>query len=98
MLLEDIDIIHAVTKTGSFSQAAKELHLSRPALPKRDLIPLDVNKVIELNAARGDLDPLPETIADLNLEGVADLVGRNSLSMKHETAEDLIRATRNDMG
>lgn len=35
MLLEDIDIILAVTKTGSFSQAAKELHLSRPALSQK---------------------------------------------------------------
>lgn len=90
----DVRQLDGMPDPGSVNPA----FIAKAALPKRDLIPLDVNKVIELNAARGDLDPLPETIADLDLEGVADLVGRNSLSMKHETAEDLIRATRNDMG
>lgn len=64
---------------------------------RRELIPFDVDKAIELNADRGELPNLFEKAADVT-EIPEGIVFRNGLSMKHGSASELMRATRNDLG
>lgn len=64
---------------------------------RRELIPFDVDKAIELNADRGELPNLFEKATDVT-EISEGIVFRNGLSMKHGSASELMRATRNDLG
>lgn len=73
-------------------------YIFKPHGEKKKLVSFDVQRILELNADRGDdLEALYEdSEAVRNIpEG---LITRDSLQMVHETAEDLMRATQNDMG
>ena len=63
---------------------------------KTPLLPYDAAEAIALNQQRGDLGTLYESEEDLASfdEGT---IRRNELRMKHGTAVELMRATRNDM-
>ncbi|WP_139650604.1 4Fe-4S dicluster domain-containing protein [Raoultibacter phocaeensis] len=64
---------------------------------RKELVPFDVGKIIELNANRGDLPRLFEEGVEVT-EIPEGIVLRNDLKMKHSSADDLMRATRNDLG
>ena len=63
---------------------------------KQPLVPYDAEEAIALNRQRGDLGTLFESPEDLSSfdEGT---VRRDELRMKHGTAVEFMRATRNDM-
>jgi anaerobic dimethyl sulfoxide reductase subunit B (iron-sulfur subunit) len=69
----------------------------KPHAPKRQLVVYDVKKALELLMKRGTLPPVytsPEDVTNIS-EGA---VGRDRLVIKHESAADLMRNTRNDEG
>lgn len=69
----------------------------RPLAPREDLVPFDDAKVLALNADRRDLPPLYESAEDV-VDFPGEIMLRGSLRMKHATADELMRATRNDLG
>jgi anaerobic dimethyl sulfoxide reductase subunit B (iron-sulfur subunit) len=77
-------------------EATSPAYLIWPQRAKEQLLPYDVDRAIELNRLRGDLGTMFESPDDLAATEVG-LVGRDRLIMKHDTVEDLLRATRNDM-
>ena len=69
----------------------------KPMREKTKLIPFDEKKVIELNAQRDGLPALFDDEADVT-DIPEGLVFKDRLRMNNETAEDLMRATANDLG
>ena len=69
----------------------------KPLQPKQSVIPLDVDRLMELQKRRGTLPDTFEDVSDVTEipEGVRF---RDSLHMKNLTAEEVMRATRNDLG
>ncbi len=69
----------------------------RPRQPKRQLIPYNARRALELMMRR---DPLPSIFSSPS--EVADIpegmVGRNKFVIKHASANELMRCTRNDEG
>lgn len=61
------------------------------------LVPYDSEKALVLFMRRDPLPPLFSSLTDIT-EIPEDLVGRNKLRIKHPSAEDLLRCTRNDEG
>ncbi|WP_417143821.1 4Fe-4S dicluster domain-containing protein [Raoultibacter massiliensis] len=77
--------------------ALKSAMVFKGLAERKELIPFDAEKVIRLNADRGELPKLFEEVADVT-EVPEGIVLRNVLAMKHDSADDLMRATRNDLG
>lgn len=71
-------------------------YLIWPQREKTALIPYDADKAIELNQQRGHLGTMFESPEDLSTFDTGT-ISRNELQMKHGSAEELMRATRNDM-
>jgi len=71
--------------------------LTRPLKQHKKLIPFDEEKVIALNAQRGELPALFSSEDEVALipEGI---MYRNGLRMKSSTVEELMRATLSDLG
>jgi len=69
----------------------------KPAAAKRQILPYDASRALELLMRR---DPLPEVYP--SPAAVTDIppgiVGRDKLIIKHKSAAELLRATRNDDG
>ena len=69
----------------------------KPHARKRQLVPYNAERVLELLMSRDPLPPIftsPAEVTDIP-EGI---IGRSELVLKHESAEDLMRHTRNDEG
>ncbi len=79
------------------SQVTKPSVLFKAHGEKRRLVPYDSKKALQLFMRRDPLPPLFSSLSDItNIpEG---LVGRDKLEIKHSSAEDLMRCTRNDEG
>ena len=77
-------------------EATKPAFLIWNPREKTPLLPYDAAEAIALNQQRGDLGTLYESEEDLASfdEGT---IRRNELRMKHGSAVELMRATRNDM-
>ncbi len=75
----------------------KPAFIVKPHDEKKDLIPFDKEKVIQLMQKRGELGNVFEDIRDI-MEDNSELIGRRKLKMKHDSAEELMEATQNDMG
>lgn len=69
----------------------------RPQSEKRQVVPYDAERALELLAKRDPLPPVFTSAADVT-EIPEGLVGRNQLCIKHDTTDDLMRCTRNDEG
>lgn len=69
----------------------------KPMPERLNLIPFDEEKVLRLNAQREGLPNLYEEEAELT-DIPEGLMFRNGLRMKHDSLDDLLRATRNDLG
>ena len=76
---------------------------TRPAIvfkchtTKRQLVPYDAERALELLMRRDPLPPIYTTSREVT-EIPEGLVGRAELVIKHTSAEDLMRRTRNDEG
>jgi anaerobic dimethyl sulfoxide reductase subunit B len=98
--LEDLKKIYGETRDLEDlpdSRATKPGILCRARMEKRQLVPYPPEKALELFMRR---DPLPQIFTSLSeiKEIPADTVGRDKLVIKHESAADLMRFTRNDEG
>ncbi len=71
--------------------------LFRARRPKRQLVPYDSQKALSLFMKRDPLPPVFNTLSDVT-DIPAGLVGRGELILKHTSAEELLRRTRNDEG
>lgn len=72
-------------------------YIFKPSDPKKKLIPYDSEKAIALSKKRGNLGTLFEDVEDVK-NFPEDAVRRNKLQMKYASTEELMRATRNDIG
>ncbi len=72
-------------------------YIFKPLNPRKELVPFDVDKVIELNKGRGEAAKIFEDSHEVTAlpKGI---VVRNTLRMKHASAEELMKATQNDLG
>lgn len=79
------------------SQATKPAILFKPHSKKRQLVSYDARRALELMMKR---EPLPQVLASLAdvIEIPQGTVGRNELVIKHKSAAELMRRTRNDEG
>lgn len=68
-----------------------------PSVPKRQLVPYDGEKAVRLIMRRDPLPAIFTSPADLT-DVPAGTVGRSELVIKHGSAEELMRYTRNDEG
>lgn len=95
-LIEKYGDVRYVSGMEISPEITKPAYLFWNQREKEPLVPYDAKRAIELNADRENLAPLYEDASELTdiKEGV---VGRDKLVMKHESAADLMRATRNDM-
>ncbi len=79
------------------SRTTKPAVVLRPHAGKRQLVPYNAERALELLMRR---DPLPQVFtsaADI-MEIPRGTIGRNELVIKHKSAADLMRHTRNDEG
>ncbi len=79
------------------SEITKPSMVFKPLKARKDLVPFNVEKVLALNADRGELPSLFEDVRAV-IDIPEGLVLRGELKMKHDSAESLMRATRNDLG
>ncbi len=79
------------------SSETKPAIVFKPHNQKRQLIPYDSGRALELLMRRDPLPPVFTSIADVT-EIPEGIVGCNRLVIKHRTAEDLMLRTRNDEG
>lgn len=72
-------------------------YIFKPSAPKQQLLPYDSEKAIKLSQKRGNLGTLYEDVEDVkNIQ--ENTVKRNKLQMKYDSTEEMMRATRNDIG
>ena len=64
---------------------------------KRQLVPYNADRALELLMTRDPLPPVFTSVADVT-EIPEGIIGRSELVIKHASAEDLMRRTRNDEG
>lgn len=79
------------------SRTAKPAIVFKPRADKRQLVPYDAERALELMMRRDPLPPVfasPDDVTEIR-EGT---VGRRGLVIKHESATDLMRCTRSDEG
>jgi len=79
------------------SDTTRPAVIFKPHAPKRKLIAYDVSRARELLRERDPFPSLFPSAADL-VEIPEGLVGRDELVIKHPSAKDLMRRTRNDEG
>ena len=79
------------------SQTTKPSVVFKPSTGKRQLVPYDAERALELLMSRDPLPPVFASPADVT-EIPAGIIGRGELVIKHASAEDLMRRTRNDEG
>ena len=79
------------------SRTTRPAVLFKPHLAKRRLVPYDTRRIIELMMERDKLPALFVSSDDV-MEIPPGTVGRDCLVIKHETADELLRYTRNDEG
>lgn len=79
------------------SQTTSPAVVFQPHAPKRQLVPYDAGRALELLAKRDPLPPVYTSAADVT-EIPEGLVGRSKLVIKHHSTDDLMRWTRNDEG
>ena len=79
------------------SRTTKPSIVFKPRREKRLLLPYDTEKALRLLMRRDPLPPIFTSLADIR-EIPEGLVGRDQLLIKHSSAEDLLRSTRNDEG
>ncbi|MFC2039722.1 FAD-dependent oxidoreductase [Chloroflexota bacterium] len=78
-------------------EITKPVLVVKPHKPKKQLIPYDSNKALELMMKRDNLPPIfksPKDAIDIN----TTVVGRSKLILKHKSMSELERLTRNDEG
>ncbi len=79
------------------ADVTKPCFIVKPHSPKKDLIPYDRNKALELMQTKGELGNVFASIEDVTqLE--KGVVPRTALKMKHASSKELMDATRNDIG
>lgn len=79
------------------SAATKPAVIFKPHAAKRQLVPYDAPRAFQLLGKRDPLPSLFHAERDL-VEIPKGMVGRSELVIKHPSAEDLMRRTRNDEG
>ncbi len=79
------------------SRTTKPAVVFKPHARKRQLVPYDTGRALELLMRRDPLPPVFTSAADL-LEIPGGTIGRNGLVIKHKSAADLMRHTRSDEG
>ena len=79
------------------SETTKPAIVVKPHAPKRQLVPYDAERALELMMKREPLPPIFTAVTDVS-EIPEGIVGRGELVIKHESADDLMRRTRNDEG
>ena len=79
------------------SRTTKPSVVFRTRHEKRRLVPYDAKKALRLFMRRDPLPPIFTSLSDVE-EIPENLVGRSRLVIKHASAEDLLRWTRNDEG
>jgi hypothetical protein len=79
------------------SQTTKPSVVFKPHAEKRQLVPYNTKRALELLMRREPLPPIFNSPADV-LEIPEGIVGRSKLVVKHESAADLMRHTRSDEG
>ncbi|MFC1983116.1 4Fe-4S dicluster domain-containing protein [Chloroflexota bacterium] len=85
--LEDMPSSHTISPSVVF----------KPHYGKRQLVPYDSKKVMKLLLKRDPLPPLMTGVDELT-KVPREIIGRISLLIKHKSAEELMRCTRNDEG
>lgn len=79
------------------SRTTKPSIVFKPHSPKRQLVPYDGQRAVELLMRRDPLPPVFTSPGDVT-NVPAGLVGRSEFVIKHESADDLMRRTRDDEG
>jgi anaerobic dimethyl sulfoxide reductase subunit B (iron-sulfur subunit) len=79
------------------SQTTEPAVLFKPHTEKRQLVPYNAERALELLMRRDPLPPLFNSPADV-IEISKGRIGRDELVIKHPTADDLMRRTRSDEG
>lgn len=79
------------------SQHTEPAVVFKPAREKRQVVPYDAGRALELLKER---DSLPQIFAASSevMDIPRGVVGRDGLAIKHDSVDDLMRATRNDDG
>lgn len=72
-------------------------YVFKPHRPRQHFVPLDPVKVTELQMQRGDMGMIVEDSSDISAPDPR-ILGRSKLVMKNATAEEVMAATRNDLG
>ena len=76
---------------------SKPAYIVSPNAPKKDLIPYDKEKAMELMTKRGYLGNVYDDVKELHDFDPA-AVGRHSLRMKFNNQAEMMEATKNDQG
>jgi anaerobic dimethyl sulfoxide reductase subunit B (iron-sulfur subunit) len=79
------------------SRSTKPSIVFKPHAAKRQLVPYDTERALELLMRRDPLPPIFASAADVT-DIPEGMLGRCELVIKHESAEDLMHRTRNDEG
>jgi anaerobic dimethyl sulfoxide reductase subunit B (iron-sulfur subunit) len=79
------------------SQTTDPAVLFKPHTEKRQLVPYNAERALELLMRRDPLPPLFNSPTDVT-EISKGTIGRDELVIKHPTADDLMRRTRCDEG
>ena len=79
------------------SRTTRPCILFKARREKQRLVPYDSEKALKLFMRRDPLPPVFTSTSDMT-EIPEGLVGRGKLVIKHPSAEDLLRCTRNDEG
>lgn len=82
---------------GMPNPSTKPAYIVKPNDPKKQLVPYDSEKALNLMRVRGDMGLVFDKIDDVkDTSGVKR--NKNSFKMKHRSAAAVIDATRNDIG
>ncbi len=79
------------------SRTTKPAVVFKPHVEKRQLVPYNAQRALELLMRRDPLPPVFTSIADV-VDIPKGLIGSSELVIKHGSADDLMRRTRNDEG
>ena len=79
------------------SRTTKPAIVVKPHTEKRQFVPYNAERAVELLMTRDPLPPIYASTADVT-EIPEGMIGRGELVIKHESAEELMRCTRNDEG
>jgi len=79
------------------SRITKPAVVFKPHAAKQQLVPYDAQKALELMMRRDPLPPVFNSISDVT-EIPEGMVGRDKLVIKHKSAAEIMRYTRNDEG